>query len=261
MALLEELQVDRPDENLATGYAYDANRAHVDGEWEKMLGTAPADLAATGSSEWDLQIRGLCAEVRIMRSEDVDCIEPEVTAVLAAGRRSGFYRLEWTALANVALCRALQGNAAEATTLLSELIASWKPVGVIVSGEWIDAASHAAAIAGRPASTALREMLAGARHRTPWVEAAARTVAGGVAAADGDHERAADLHLAAAELYADMRHVTDRMLSLAAAARSLGHRPESRRSEAVRAELIEFATRNRAPGLLQLAGLEASAIS
>ncbi len=256
-ALLEEIQGGRTGENnLATGYAYDADRAHVDGEWERMLDSAQADLAATGS-EWDLQIRGLCAGVRIMRGEDLSCAEPdEVTAVLAAGRRSGFYRLEWTALANVAFCRALQGDADEASELLSELIASWKPVGVIVSGEWIDAASHAAAIAGRDASTALREMLAGVPHRTPWVEAAARTVAGGVAAADGAHARAADLHLAAAELYAEMRHVTDRMLSLAAATRSLSHLPDSERAEAARTELTEFATRNKAPGLLQLAGLE-----
>jgi tetratricopeptide (TPR) repeat protein len=254
-ALLDEIQVGQPGE-LATEYAYDTGRAHVDGEWDKMLGAAAANLAATGS-EWDLQIRGLCAEVRIMRGEDLTCVEPdEVAAVLAAGRRSGFYRLEWTALAHIALCRALQSRHDEATTLLSELIASWKPVGVIVSGEWIDAASHAAAIAGRPASTALREMLAGAPHRTPWVEAAARTVAGGVAAADGDHARAADLHLAAAELYAEMRHVTDRMLSLAAATRSLGSLPDSERAEAARATLTEFATRNKAPGLLKVARLD-----
>jgi hypothetical protein len=88
------------------------------------------------------------------------------------------------------------------------------------------------------------------------VEAAARTVAGGVAATDGDHGLAADLHLAAASRYFDMRHVTDRMLSLAAVVRSLRHLGDDGRTEATRAELIEFATRNKAPGLLRIAGLD-----
>ncbi|MDT5037385.1 MAG: hypothetical protein QOE03_2570, partial [Micromonosporaceae bacterium] len=222
VALLEEVRLGMPGEhNLATGYSDRAMRAHVAGEWAEMLAAADADLATTGG-QWDLQIRGLCAQVRVLCDGPVGCADPdEIDAVLAAGRRSGFYRLEWTALANVALCRALQGRLDDSTTLLSELAASWRPVRAIASGEWLDAASHAAAIAGRVASAELSELLSGVSHRTPWVEAAARTAAGGVAAADGDHERAVTLHLAAAHLYGEMRHVTDRMLALAAASRSL----------------------------------------
>jgi class 3 adenylate cyclase len=255
LALLDEVRLGMPGgHNLATGYSYEAMRAHVDGEWDRML-AAEADLATTGG-EWDLQLRGLCAEVRIMREVEVGCADPdEIDAVLVAGRRSGFYRLEWTALANVALCRALQERPDEATGLLSELVGSWRSVRALASGEWVDAASHAAAIAGRAASTQLREMLTEVPHRTPWVEAAARTVAGGVAAADGDHGRAADLHLAAADLYAEMRHATDRMLSLAAAARSQRHLGDDDRSKSVRREVTAFAEHNKAPGLLRLAGL------
>ncbi|MCW2643643.1 MAG: adenylyl cyclase [Dactylosporangium sp.] len=256
LALLEEVRLGMPGgHNLATGYSYEAMRAHVDGEWDKML-AAEADLATTGG-EWDLQLRGLCAQVRIMRGEDVGCADPdEIDAVLAAGRRSGFYRLEWTALATVALCRALQGRDGDATELLSELVGSWEAVRALASGEWVDAASHAAAIAGRAASTRLREMLSEVPHRTPWVEAATRTIAGGIAAADGDHGRAGDLHLAAADLYAEMHHATDRMLSVAAAARSLRHLGDDDRSKSVRQEVMAFADRNQAPGLLRLAGLD-----
>jgi hypothetical protein len=216
---------------------------------------AEADLATSGG-EWDLQVRGLCATVRIMRGEEVGCADPdEVDALLAAGRRSGFYRLEWTALANVALCRALQGSADEAGDLLSELVGSWRTVRALASGEWVDTASHAAAIAGRAASALLLQMLGEVPHRTLWVEAATRTVAGGLAAADGDHGRAADLHLAAAARYAEMHHETNRMLSLAVAARSLGHLGDDERVEPVRREVVAFADRNQAPGLLRLAGL------
>jgi hypothetical protein len=99
-------------------------------------------------------------------------------------------------------------------------------------------------------------MLSEVPHRTPWVEAATRTVAGGVAAADGDHGRAGELHLAAADLYAEMHHATDRMLSLTAVARSLRHLGDDDRSKSVRREVMAFADRNQAPGLLRLAGLD-----
>jgi hypothetical protein len=94
-----------------------------------------------------------------------------------------------------------------------------------------------------------------------------------VAAADGDHERAVDLHLAAAHLYGEMRHVSDRMLALAAASRSMNRTATATRTggaahsggstadsapahDPVRRELSSFAGRNNAPGLLRLAGLE-----
>jgi hypothetical protein len=266
-ALLTELQLGAPGgHNLATGYSDEANRAHVAGDWGRMLAAADAELETAGGG-WDLQIRGLCAQIRILRDDPAGQDGPDpVEEILVAGRRSGFYRLEWTALANVALCRALQGRAAETTALLAELAGSWRPVRTIASGEWVDAASQAAAIAGRTASADLRDLLAEVTHRTPWVEAAARTAAGGVAAADGEHARAAELHLAAARLYGEMRHATDRMMALAAATRSFSRVAATDRSDAdndlaavVRREVIAFASRNTAPGLLRLAGLEVPA--
>jgi predicted ATPase/class 3 adenylate cyclase len=245
--------------NLATGYSLAATRAYVAGDFDELLAAAEADLA-TPSAEWELQVRGICAWVRILRGRDVGCADPdEVESLLTTGRRSGFYRLEWTALAHVALCRALQGRTDEVDALLAELTASWGAIRAVASGEWVDAAAHAAAFAGRSPSARLREMLAGASHRTPWIEAAARTAAAGVATADSDHGRAAELHLAAAELYADLGHATNRILSLAAAARALGQ-VGGERAGWVNAAVVAFATRNAAPGLLDLAGLPTPAI-
>jgi tetratricopeptide (TPR) repeat protein len=243
------------DNSLATGYSLEGMRAYVAGEFDKLLAAAEADLA-TPSGDWDLQLHGICAWVTILRQERDGCADPDdIERILATGRRSGFYRLEWTALGHVAFCRALQGRHDDATTILGELVDSWERVRVVTFGEWLDTAAHAAAVAGRIPSLRLREMLADVPHRTPWVEAAARTVAAGVAEADGDHARAAELHLAAAEQYADLPHVSDRILALAAAARCQ-RRLDAGVTEPVRVELTEFAARNDAPGLLTLAGLE-----
>src|SRR5205814_3241550 len=121
-----------------------------------------------------------------------------------------------------------------------------------VSGEWIAAAANAAALAGRRAATAVHEMLAEVGHRTPWVEAALRMVAGAVVAADGDPRRAATLHVAAADLYGGIPNVTERVLALAAALRALG---PAAKAEPYHDELVAVATRTRAPRLLELAGL------
>ncbi len=58
-------------------------------------------------------------------------------------------------------------------------------------------------------------------HRTPWSEAALRTVTGALAGFDDNHRHAAELHLAAAEIYAGIPDVTDRMLALTFAVREL----------------------------------------
>ncbi|MET8836657.1 hypothetical protein ABZV78_22440, partial [Micromonospora sp. NPDC004540] len=135
--------------------------------------------------------------------------------------------------------------------LVDELADAWSAVPALASGEWIAAAAYAAALAGRDAAVRVRAMLDRLDHRTPWSEAALRTVTGAVAAADGDHRRAAELHLAGAEVYARIPDVTDRMLALALAAAELelAGEPEG----APLAEVRAFAQRNEAPGLLALA--------
>ena len=250
---MAELPADAPGaHNVMTGYSAEAMRAYFAGDWDRLVSAATAFLSSPGW-EWDLQVPGLCAVVRLLRDEHVGCAEPdEIEAILDHGRRSGFHRPQWTALAYVALCRSLQGNPAGTVELLTELADSWRAVRAVVSGEWIAAAAHAAALAGREASAVLHDMLAEVSHRTPWVEAALRTVAGAVAAADGDTRRAAALHLAAADLFGGIPNVTERVLALAAALRTLG--PEAK-AEPHHDELVAFATRMRAPRLLELAGL------
>jgi hypothetical protein len=94
----------------------------------------------------------------------------------------------------------------------------------------------------------VRDLLADAPHRTPWVEAALRTVTAGIAYADGDFARAADMHLAAAEIYGEMPHRSARILSLAWAVRSL-RRVSGASAEPWATELADFG----APMLLALA--------
>ncbi|MCI4061843.1 hypothetical protein MRQ36_04370 [Micromonospora sp. R77] len=153
-----------------------------------------------------------------------------------------------------ALCRALQGRSAEAATLIEELADSWSTVPALASGEWIAAAAYAASLAGRDAAVRVRAMLDRVGHRTPWSEAALRTVTGAVAAADGDHRRAGELHLAGAEIYARIPDVTDRMLALALAAAELTRAGDPRAADGPLVEVRAFAERNEAPGLLALAG-------
>jgi ATP/maltotriose-dependent transcriptional regulator MalT len=161
--------------------------------------------------------------------------------------------LQWAALGHGALCRALQGRLDEAEALLVELAKSWRDVRALVSGEWIDVTAHAAFLSGRTAAVAIRDMLADVPHRTPWVEAALRTVTAGTAFADGDFGRAARLHLAAADIFAEIPHQSARMLSLAWAARSLRRLGDEHALAPVAAELTVFAQAVEAPRLLELA--------
>jgi hypothetical protein len=254
-ALLTEMRPGVPGgHNLATGYSDVVQKSYFDGDWPRLLGAAQAIIDSPGG-EWDLQARGICAWVRMLQTEPSRESEPDqVDALLAAGRRSGFHRLQWASLGHGALCRALQGRFTDAEALLTELAKTWRDVGTIVSGEWIDVSAHAAFLSGRVAAVVIRDMLADVPHRTPWVEAARRTVAGATAFADGDFARAADLHLAAADIYGQIPHQSARMLSLVWAVRSLRQAGEP--DQPWRGELEEFAGRTGTPRLLTLAGLD-----
>src|SRR5262249_1411336 len=152
--------------NLATGYSDVVQRSYFTGDWPRLVGAAEAAIASPGG-EGDIQARGLCAWIRMLRAEPRGRADPapasepsdrasepsdEVDDLLAAGRRSGFHRLQWVALGHGALCRALQGRVAEAEALLVELAKAWRDVRAIASGEWIDAAAHAASLSGRAAA-------------------------------------------------------------------------------------------------------------
>ncbi|HEX5597495.1 MAG TPA: adenylate/guanylate cyclase domain-containing protein [Micromonosporaceae bacterium] len=255
---------------LTTGYSGEAMRAYFDGDFNRLLAAADAFVDTPGG-RWDMQVRGLRCCLRVLRGEPVPGGAPEtllpggtaggeshhrddVTDALDTARHSGFHRLHWTMLGLGALCRALQGRAAEATELLGELAESWRRVPALASGEWIPAAAYAAALAGRTAALQVRGMLTPVDHHTPWTRAALRTVAAAMAAADGDHARAARLYTAAARIYAQIPDQTDRMIALALAAGARQRAAEWGAAESLLTEVRAFARRNRAPGLLRLVG-------
>ncbi|MER7331991.1 MULTISPECIES: adenylate/guanylate cyclase domain-containing protein [unclassified Micromonospora] len=245
-------------QTLTTSYSAEAMRAWFDGDFGRLL-TAAEAFVDTPTGSWDMQVRGLRSCLLVLRGEPVpparspaDPAADDVAAALDAARRSGFHRLHWTMLAMGALCRALQGRRDEAAALIDELATSWSAVPALASGEWIAAAGYAASLAGRDAAARVRAMLDRVGHRTPWSEAALRTVTGALAAADGDHRRAAELHLAGAGIYAGIPDVTDRMLALSFAAAELKLAGEPTAGRAELTELRAFALRNGAPGLLDL---------
>ncbi|WP_432829536.1 adenylate/guanylate cyclase domain-containing protein [Dactylosporangium sp. CA-092794] len=251
-ALLDDSRNAVPGSHtLATGYSDVAQSAYFTGDWRAYLVAAEAAMAEPGS-EWDLQVRGVQAWIRILRGED--CGDDGIEEMVAAGRRSGFYRLQWVVLGHGALCRALQGRDRDAEALIVELAKTWREVRAIASGEWIDATAHAAVRSGRVAMMAIRDMLADVPHPTPWVEAALRTITGAIAFVDGDYARAADMHLAAAEIYGEIPNNSARILSVAWAVQALGQGADER-IEPWRSELIAFAEQAGTPRLLELAGL------
>ncbi|RIV38437.1 ATP-binding protein [Micromonospora radicis] len=243
-------------QSLTTSYSAEALRSWFAGDFGRFLAAAEA-FVDTPTGSWDMQVRGLRAVLLVLRGQPVPPADPgrdDVADALDTARRSGFHRVHWTMLAMGALCRALQGRADEAAALIDELAEAWSAVPALASGEWIAAAGWAATLAGRKPAARVRGMLDQVGHRTPWSEAALRTVTGALTGADGDHRRAAELFLAAAELYAGIPALSDRMLALTFAAReqeSVGDRSPA--AAALLAEVRAFAHRNAAPGLLTLA--------
>ena len=121
----------------------------------------------------------------------------------------------------------------------------------LASGEWLTAATYAAALSGRGAIERSRQMLERVEHHTVWTEAAGRTVAAVTVGAAGDHRRAARLHTAAAGIYAGIPDVTDRFFSSCLAVGELRRGAEE--DARLLAEIRAFTARNEAPGLLRLA--------
>jgi predicted ATPase/class 3 adenylate cyclase len=240
-------------QSLTTGYSGEAMRAYFDGDFERLI--AAAAFVDTPTGRWDMQIRGIRSCVCVLRGTALPggSANDDVADALALGRDSGFHRVHWTACAHAALCRALQGRPAEAAKLIDELVSTWRPVRALTSGEWVGAAAYAAALSGRDAAVAVRRMLDEVTHRTPWAEAAMRLVTGAVATADGDHERAALLYAAAAEVHGQVSDVISRMLALALAAAARQRAGDKAGAVRTLAEVRAFARRNQAPGFLRLA--------
>ncbi|GIJ25385.1 hypothetical protein Vqi01_05470 [Micromonospora qiuiae] len=242
-------------QTLTTSYSAEALRSWFAGDFGRFLAAADA-FVDTPTGSWDMQVRGLRAVLLVLRGQPVPSAaagRDDVADALDTARRSGFHRVHWTMLAMGALCRALQGRTDEAAALLDELAEAWSAVPALASGEWIAAASWAATLAGRKPAARVRAMLDQVGHRTPWSEAALRTVTGALAGADGDHRHAADLFLAAAETYAGIPSLTDRVLALTLAAREQDCAGDPSRADALLTEVRAFAHRNAAPGLLAVA--------
>jgi hypothetical protein len=226
---------------LATGYSGEAMRAYFAGDFPALLAAADAFLH-TPTGRWDMQVRGVRSVLRILRGEPH---ADDVDEALDTARTSGFHRPHWTALGLGALCRALAGRRREAAALLDELVAAWRPVPALASGEWVAAAAYAAAMTGPDAAALLRSALGEVPHRTPWTEAALHTVSATPGSAGG--------LLAAAEIYAGIPDATDRVLALALAAGELRRSGDHTAAEAALSEVRTFAHRNQAPGLVHLA--------
>lgn len=263
--LLTEAQAVAGGPKLATWGSGEAMRAYFHGEFANVLAAADAMMDTPGW-RWDMQFRGLRACLKVLRGEPVPggerrepapgagpaTGEDDVSRALDDARRSGFHRPHWTILGWAALCRALQGRNKETAELLDELADSWRAVPALASGEWISAAAYAATLAGREAARRVRDMLDQVGHRTPWAEAALRTVTGALASADGDHHRAGRLHRAAAETYGRIPATTDRVLALALAAPAFERAGDRPAAQTASTEVRAFALRNQAPGLLRL---------
>jgi class 3 adenylate cyclase len=259
-ALLAEASGDPAGgQTLATGYSGEAMRAYFAGDFPALLAAADA-FVDTPTGRWDMQVRGLRSGLRMLRDEwTAGHGDDDIDAALEIGRSSGFRRLHWTTLGVSALCRALEGRSQDAADLLDELAESWCAVPALASGEWIAAAGFAAALSGRKAAVRVRGMLDRVGHETPWTQATRRTVTAAVAAADGDHHRAGQLYVAAAEVYAQIPDTTDRMLALALAAGEHARAADRAAVDEILADVSAFARRNGAPGLLRLARGAASA--
>jgi class 3 adenylate cyclase len=253
----------RVAQNLTPSFSDEVQDAYFAGDFDRLLAAADA-FAATDSGSWDLQVRGMRGCFRLLRGQPLPGSPhaDDVAEVLRIARGTGFHRPLWVALANGALCRALQGRRKEAVELLAELAETRGQVPALVSGHWSAAAATAAALCGREAAIIVKSVLeqggsAGGRDHsggglTPWGRAALHTVDAVIADSEGEHARAGELFIAAADLYARMPNATERMLCLALATGALTRAGQAERAERVLAEVRAFALRNRAPGLLRL---------
>jgi len=223
-------------------YSFEAMQALFAGEWDQFFAVADAFLD-TPNGEWDLQIRGVRGWMRALRGDEAGAAQ-DVAHALTTARSSGFWRLQWTALAHGALCQAVLDNCDDGAAMLRELGDGWRRMRTIASGEWVAAAAHAAVRLGPDAALLLREALNDSPHHTAWSRAALASVEGTLASARGEHTQAASWHLDAAERYANVGSATDRVLALGGAARALSDLADARAAAAVD-ELAEFVDRNR----------------
>jgi class 3 adenylate cyclase len=228
------------EHGLATSFAEEAQRGYFSGDWSVSIAAGAASVRRP-TADWDLHVVAQSACLRVLCGDPV--ADEDVDRALTAARRSGFHRVLLSALAHTALCRALQGRRDEALELLATMEADWATTNMLAFGEWVAAAANLGVVLGADGAPRVRAMLERSPRRTPWVSTA-------IAMLDGQLTGDAGALLAAADTYGRMGNATDRVLALAAAARTLVAAGELDRAGPVVAEVAAFAGRNRAPRLL-----------
>jgi class 3 adenylate cyclase len=234
--------------SLVLSHSEEAELAWFTGDWTTLLRAAEEylDSESAETTEWDLQLRVRRATLRMLRGENPGL---ELDRCLETGRRSGFSRLMFCALAYGAFGRCLDGDHAAAAELLAELASVWRRTPTGLTSEWLSTLAHTAALMrDARAAELVAEVVETAFIRTRWVAAAESLVAGARATVRGELGSAAARYAEAVERYDAIGAASDAALAAVWAVRAGADDP------ALAGRVRAFATRNEAPALIALTG-------
>ncbi|GII21483.1 adenylate/guanylate cyclase domain-containing protein [Planosporangium mesophilum] len=239
--------------SLVISHSREAEWAYFTGDWRTLLHAADAYFDADDETrEWDMQLRARRAWIRALCGEDSGV---DIERCLDTARRSGLDRLVFNACAHSALYHAIRGEETHAVTLLGELVQTWREAPTTMTVEWLSAVAHVATLSPSAALLAT-EVVATVPRRTRWVEAADLLATGARAEADGDYHLAGRSWAEAVERYDDIGAASDAILVAASAVRAFHAAGSEAKARPLLSRVRAFAERNRAPGLLRLAGEE-----
>jgi class 3 adenylate cyclase len=225
---------------LAPSFADEAGRAFYAGNWTQSMEAAESSMRLP-TNEWEVHVVPQRGWLQVLREEPVD--DEAVDRAVAAARRSGFHRVVLRTLAQAALCRTLQGRTDQASALLDDVEEDWAVTGILPFAEFVAPLGYAGSLMGVAGAARVRAMLKRSPRYTPWVDAAMATLEGTLTGDPAAYREAADI-------YGRVGDVTDRVLTLALAARGLVRLGRFEEAVPVIAEVAEFARRNKAPRLL-----------
>jgi class 3 adenylate cyclase len=239
---------------LVVSHDEEAELAWFRGDWLTLMRAADDYLDGDGAEtkEWDLQLRGRRACLRILRGEPT---RGELSRCLETARRSGFNRLTFCALSYGAFGHALYGEFDRAAELLEEVARVWRPARTGLTLEWLSALGHAGALTAEvvPGAAALvGEVIETALNRNRWVEAAQALADGAAATARGERAAAAAHYTTAQERYDVIGGISDAVLAAVWAARARRAVGDKEGAEPYERRVRAFAERNRVPGLAAL---------
>ncbi|MGH3715637.1 MAG: hypothetical protein ACRDT4_19580, partial [Micromonosporaceae bacterium] len=204
-------------------HSEEAVRAYFTGDWTTLLQAAEAYLDVDGAetTDWDLQLRGQRAWIRLL------CGEPpgeEVTHWVDSAERSGFARLRLIAYAHGAFCRLLEGESSAAVQLVDLLASEWPLVRNTSVEEWLPVAGHASALlaeqVGIAPAEAIVQVAASVPLRTPWAVATEQVALGACVLARDEPAAAAGQFAEAVRGYDAIGAVSDAVLTAVWAARA-----------------------------------------